>query len=241
VWRAGAAPAGESTTDQASAIAADHEFYIAYGSAWHIGEGLHFGNALLSRYPIAESAVFELPGRETDESRSLLYARVEHPRGALPVFVTHLNWKLHQGSTRLKQVGFIADRVKELAPIKDDFLPPVLMGDFNAEPDSDEMRFLRGLATVEGRSVYFADAWISAGDGPGYTFDRRNRFAAIAHEPPRRIDYIFVRGPDRMLRGEPVATRLAFADGVDGTTGPTWPSDHFGVVTDLVVEPRAVA
>ena len=51
----------------------------------------------------------------------------------------------------------------------------------------------RVVATLEGRSVYYADAWVYGGDGtPGYTFDRKNRFAAVAHEPPRRIDCDFV-------------------------------------------------
>ncbi|MNC88930.1 hypothetical protein D3C83_48050 [compost metagenome] len=73
------------------------------------------------------------------------------------------------------------------------------------------------------------------GDGSyGATFDRRNRFAALAHEPPRRIDYIFVRGPDRKFRGEPLSTRLAFAT----PTGDVWPSDHFGLVTEIAVSPR---
>ena len=135
---------------------------------------------------------------------------MQTPHGELPVFVTHLNWKLHHGSVRLRQVVAIAERICELCPIGEARLPPVLMGDFNADPDSDEIRFLRGAATIDGKSVYFADAWGHAGQGPGYTFDRKNRFAALAHEPPRRIDYIFVRGPDRLFRGEPIATRLAF-------------------------------
>jgi endonuclease/exonuclease/phosphatase family metal-dependent hydrolase len=194
----------------------------------------------LSRHPIVEHRVMILPGEESGERRSLCYALVEHPLGRLPVFVTHLNWKLHHGSVRLRQVLAIAEHVKLLAPIDDAKLPPVLMGDFNAEPDSDEMRFLRGLATVEGVSVYWGDAWTYAGDGtPGYTYDRRNRFAALAHEPPRRIDYIFVRGPDRRFRGEPVRTTLAFCEPEPTEEGEVWPSDHFGLVTDVVVSARS--
>jgi endonuclease/exonuclease/phosphatase family metal-dependent hydrolase len=47
-----------------------------------------------------------------------------------------LNWKFHQGNVRLAQVRFIAERVKELAPVRGPQLPPVLMGDFNAEPEA---------------------------------------------------------------------------------------------------------
>lgn len=232
-----------SASDQATVIAAGTHGHVAYARAADYGNGLCFGNAVLSKHPIVEHAAFELPGRESGETRSLLYALVDHPRGLFPVFVTHLNWKLHHGSVRVRQVQFIADKIKELAPTGGDDLtrlPPVLMGDFNASPEADEIRYLTGQATIDGKSVYFADAWAYGGDGsPGYTFDRKNRFAANAHEPPRRIDYIFVRGPDTKLRGEPLETRVAFSKWVPSPSGPVWPSDHFGVVTDLTVEPQS--
>lgn len=187
------------------------------------------------RHPICETKVFPLPGEESGETRSLLYALVSTPHGDMPVFVTHLNWKLHHGSIRMRQVRFIVERIFELCPVDEKRLPPVLMGDFNAEPESDEIRHLRGLAAFEAKTVYFADAWVCGGDGSyGATFDRRNRFAALAHEPPRRIDYIFVRGPDRKFRGEPLSTRLAFAT----PTGDIWPSDHFGLVTEIAASTR---
>jgi endonuclease/exonuclease/phosphatase family metal-dependent hydrolase len=240
VWTVPEAVPDDGSTDQASLIAAGTHRHVAYARAADYGDGLAFGNAVLSKYPIVEHAAFELPGRETGETRALLYALVEHPAGSLPVFVTHLNWKLHHGSIRVQQVKFICERIKELAPTGDGRLPPVLMGDFNASPDADEIRYLMGLATIDGKSVYFADAWGYGGDGtPGFTFDRKNRFAAIAHEPPRRIDYIFVRGPDDKLRGEPLETRVAFSKWVPGAGGPVWPSDHFGVTTDLTIEAKS--
>ena len=228
----------EPEQDQATELAQGLGYEIAFAPAMHYGSGLLFGNALLSRHPIREHRAFPLPGRESGEGRVLLYAMVETPFGLLPVFVTHLNWKLHHGSVRLGQVRFIVDKIFELAPIDEGRLPPVLMGDFNAGPEADEIRYLSGHATVEGKSVYFADAWTHAGEGPGYTFDRKNRFAALAHEPPRRIDYVFVRGPDRKFRGEPLSTRLAFASATPGPDGDLWPSDHFGVVTEIAATPR---
>ena len=224
--------------DQAAQIADGLDYQVAYGAAMNFGNGLEFGNALLSRHPILEHRTFILPGSESGETRALLYGLLSTPYGELPAFVTHLNWKLHHGSVRLRQVVAIAERISELCPIGEERLPPVLMGDFNADSDSDEIRFLRGAATIDGKSVFFADAWGYAGEGPGYTFDRKNRFAALAHEPPRRIDYIFVRGPDRLFRGEPLVTRLAFCTSEPGSDGEIWPSDHFGVVTELMAAPR---
>ena len=231
--------ATEASSCQATEICQGLGYEIGYAAAMHYGGGLQFGNAICSRWPIREVAQFPLPGADPGEARVLLYARVETPHGVLPVFVTHLNWKLHHGSTRLMQVRFIVDKLFELCPIDDAALPPVLMGDLNAGPESDEIRYLSGHATVEGRSVFLADAWLYSGEGPGYTFDRRNRFAALAHEPPRRIDYIWVRGPDRLFRGEPLATRLAFATSEAAPDGEIWPSDHFGVVTEIAATARA--
>lgn len=238
-WRVG--DEVTDTSDQASLLGAGTHAHAAYAAAMDYGSGLLFGNAILARYPITEHAGFELPGRETGETRSLLYALVAHPVAPLPVFVTHLNWKLHHGSVRQRQVEFIVAKMAELAPVGDTSrLPPVLMGDFNAEPDADEIRYLRGLTAFGGRTVYFTDAWGYRNvTEPGYTFDPGNRFARVALEPPRRIDYVFVRGPDTLTRGEPVRTELAFHEPKPGPDGPVFPSDHFGVVTELTTETKS--
>jgi endonuclease/exonuclease/phosphatase family metal-dependent hydrolase len=225
--------------DQAFEVARDLGFEIAYAGAADYGNGLVMGNAVLSRFPILESRTDRLPDMGAGEGRSLLYALLDAPWGRLPVFVTHFNWRFDQGYVRLAQAEFVAKRIAELAPVQPGLLPPVLMGDFNAEPDSDEMRFLRGLHTRDGRSVHFADAWLYGGDGTlGATFDPSNDYARKAREPPRRIDYIFVRGPDAELRGEPLHARLAFHQPALAPE-PLWPSDHFGVYAEIVVEPRS--
>ena len=224
--------------DQLTEIADGLGYQLAYSVASDYGHGLKFGNGVLSRHPIVAEQSFQLPGSESGETRSLLYALCQTPHGSLPVFVTHLNWKFHQGAIRQRQVVFIAERVAELAPIGGPHLPPVLLGDFNAVPEADEIRFLTGLCALEQKTVYFADAWAFAGEGPGYTFDRSNKYAEKTREPSRRIDYIFVRGPDRQFRGEPLRAELAF--NAPDLTGPepVWPSDHFGVVADLAITER---
>jgi endonuclease/exonuclease/phosphatase family metal-dependent hydrolase len=226
-------------TDQATEIAQGFGYHIAYGAACDYPNGLKFGNALLSRHPIIEERSFRLPDLGSGETRCLLYALLETPLGRLPVFVTHLNWKFHHGHVRLAQVNYIVERISALAPESAEFLPPILLGDFNAEPDADEIRFLRGLHTHQGKSVFFADAWLYGGDGsPGYTYSRDNDYAAPHREYSRRIDYIFVRGPDGRLRGEPVNARLAFDVPELGPSGRVWPSDHYGLVTEIVMEAR---
>jgi endonuclease/exonuclease/phosphatase family metal-dependent hydrolase len=187
-----------------------------------------FGNAIASRWPIADTAVRALPGTETDERRSAVAALIETPSGTLPFFTTHLNWKPHHGPVRERQVVAVADFVREMA--RDGQLPPILVGDLNAEPDSTEIRFLRGLTALEGRSLDLQDAWRVAGDAsPGFTWDNRNRFAAYSSERDRRIDYILVGPPDREGRGRIESARLAFTE----PAGEVFASDHFGLVADV--------
>ncbi len=193
---------------------------------------LRFGNAILSRWPIAHHEVFALPGDdESDQRRCLLRAVIDAPFGTLNVFVTHLNWKLDEGFIREKQVKAIARIIADKSP-DDGRYPPILMGDMNAEPHSDEIRYLGGYTRLgDARGVRFSDAWDYATDRDhGFSFDgTRNPFAAQVHEHPRRIDYIFVRGPDEKGRGVPTNVRLCF----DEPEGEVFPSDHFGVVAEL--------
>ncbi len=224
--------------DQATEIAEGLGYQIAYGIAADYANGLKFGNAILSRHKILDARTFRLPGADSGETRSLLYALVETPWGRLPMFCTHLNWKLHHGGVRIKQVQYLSERIFVLAPVEADFLPPVLVGDFNADPESDEIRFLKGQHPLDGRSVYFADAWSYAEGGPGHTWSRQNAFALKAGEPSRRIDYVFVRGPDKKMRGEPLKVARAFDREEPGKDGPVWPSDHYGLYCDLGMTPR---
>jgi endonuclease/exonuclease/phosphatase family metal-dependent hydrolase len=213
---------------QADEIAAGMGWNVHYVPAWHIGGGLTYGNAILSKHPLLDGASLPLPSPEGLDTRTVAFARVDLPHGPMPVFVTHLTFQHHLGHARCEQVRALVEHVKALATV--DGPPPVLLGDFNADPDSDEMRFLRGLTPLGGTSVYFADCWSTTqAEGPGFTYDRRNTYALRSREPSRRIDYIYVRGPDRSLRGEPLSAWLALNEPVDGV----WPSDHFAVVADI--------
>jgi endonuclease/exonuclease/phosphatase family metal-dependent hydrolase len=212
--------------DQAAAIAEGFGYHVAYGRA---RDERWFGNAALSRWPIDRSHVYELPRAGTEERRTLLFAEVASPFGAIPFFVTHLNWKFDEGHVREAQMREIVMRIEAVA--KGDGFPAILVGDMNAEPDSDEIRYLRGLTSLStGRRVYFQDAFAYAGDGSsGVTYARRNPFAEPLREPDRRIDYIFTRGRDERHRGEPLEASVCFDQPVNGT----FPTDHFGVIATL--------
>ncbi|WP_441285693.1 endonuclease/exonuclease/phosphatase family protein [Sorangium sp. KYC3313] len=203
-------------------------YEVAFGAAHDLGGGVLFGNAVLSRWPIARSQAFPLPTGETDEKRSILLAELGSPHGAIPFFVTHLNWKFHHGAVREAQVAAVADIVMREAPMEG--LPPIVVGDFNAQPEATEIRFMKGLHALNQKSVYFADTFDQAGKGPGFTFDPvRNPFAAITNEYPRRIDYVFVRGPDAQGRGKPLSSRVVFEEIRNGVAA----SDHYGVLSEI--------
>lgn len=219
--------------DQATAIGEGFGYHLAFAPAWELG-GIEFGNAVLSRWPILRSATFPLPTFGSDEHRCLLFAEIAAPFAKIPFFVTHLNWKPDEGHVREQQVRAIADHVAATAGAES--FPALLVGDFNAEPSCDEIRFLRGQCSLGQKSVYFADTFaLARGSEEGATFSRRNPFAAPLREPERRIDYIFVRGgPDKRGRGEVLEARVVFDEPLDGT----FASDHFGVLTTLRSEPE---
>jgi endonuclease/exonuclease/phosphatase family metal-dependent hydrolase len=155
---------------------------------------------------------------------------VLHARTAgVDVFCTHLAWQLHDAGLRERQVvelvRFMDEHVDPDAP-----LGPVLAGDFNAEPDATAIRYLCGLATLDGRSTYLQDAWRLAGDGgPGHTWSNANPHAALDGEPDRRLDYVFSGFHGRSGQGRPVECRVVADAPVDGV----WPSDHYGVLAIL--------
>ncbi|MBL8717298.1 MAG: endonuclease/exonuclease/phosphatase family protein [Myxococcales bacterium] len=212
--------------DQAASIAEGLGYHVAFGSTRE--EPIQMGNAILSRFPVLRSEVIALPDGGTSERRCLVHAVLDAPMGPLPFFVTHLNWKLHEGHVRCLQVRCVADAVKARAPIHE--FPPVVVGDFNAEPGADEIRFLGGLTGLGGPCTYFADCFALVGEGEGVTFSCGNPFAAQNREPERRIDYVFVRGPDARGRGRPLSARRCFDR--PGTNG-VFASDHYGVVAEV--------
>ncbi len=218
--------------DQAGDLAAAlGGYHVAYATGFDLDVfDTAIGNAVLSRWPITDVAVRVLPAPGgLDELRVALRAEVATPRGPVEVFVTHLNYRLDQSDVRQAQVRDLCAWIDETTARRS--YPPVLCGDLNADPEAEEIRMLTGLTTVPVPRLVFIDAWRAADpdSGPGWTWDNRNPFAALDHEPDRRIDYVLVGYPRDGGRGQAVAARRIGAAPVDGV----WPSDHCGVVVDL--------
>jgi endonuclease/exonuclease/phosphatase family metal-dependent hydrolase len=143
--------------------------------AWGPAADGVWGNAILSRYPIAEASTLEMPNNEElilkrSYTTAVINVGASEP---LRVLVTHLHNGADDGALRVPQIegviGAWAGRPRT-----------IIAGDLNAEPDSAEIALLRDAGLV--------DAFIASGAaGPGFT-SRPNR-------PVKRIDYIWL-SPD---------------------------------------------
>ncbi len=221
---------GRDGGDQAEELAAAlGGYHVAHESRFDLGRFKEsIGNAVLSRWPITGSDARPLSSSVgLDEMRLVVRADIATPTVPIEVFSTHLNYSLDQSHIRQQQVRELCAFVDETTERR--AFPPVLCGDFNADPESDEIRMLTGHAAVPVAKLVFIDAWRAGGSGPGMTWDNRNAFAGLDHEPDRRIDYVLVGYPRDAGVGQVVHTELVGAVQVDGV----WPSDHFGVVADL--------
>jgi endonuclease/exonuclease/phosphatase family metal-dependent hydrolase len=170
--------------------------YVVFGGA----SDAIWGNAILSRYPIRDSGVVPLPRAGVPLRRNFIWALVDLGGGqTLRVIATHL----HQvegpagAPARLAQVPtLLAGWARSPAT--------VVLGDFNATPDSREVAMLRAAG--------LRDAWSAAGSPPA------EELTYASNRPYERIDYLWL-SPD--LRAS------AF------TATTTTASDHRGIAVTL--------
>jgi endonuclease/exonuclease/phosphatase family metal-dependent hydrolase len=216
-----------------------------------LGPGYHFGSfshasddgvagTLATRWP--QRHVAELDLRINERARATLpwsaalIVEVDTPLG--PVVVAHHkpSWPFPFELEREAQAVMTARALEE--HIGDRDVHAVVLGDFDATPDSASLSFWRGRRPVDGFSVCYQDAWeYLHPDDPGRTFDLENplvREGEVATAVSRRIDHVLVRaslhGPTLEVRD---CRRILDAP-VDGV----WASDHFGVRADLVLPAR---
>ena len=189
------------------------------------------GNAVLSRWPVAGVAHADLPGPSpgAPDGRRVLHAALDTPAGRLPFFTTQLSAFPGRSGLRCAQVRRVASFVASHSP--DDGPPPVVTGDLNAVPESDEVRLLEGFLTEPAvPDLLLVDAWRYADPADrGITWSRANPHAAKTGEPDARIDYVLVGTPRAAGSALITGARVAGDRPRDGV----WPSDHAAVVVDL--------
>jgi endonuclease/exonuclease/phosphatase family metal-dependent hydrolase len=220
----------------AEALGFHHVF--APSTAWGGG---HEGLAVVSRFPIGGHEARPLPHSTETEGRIVLSARVDAPAGEMWVHTTHLAFREHEGRKREDQVLFIDGVVTEH---KNDNVH-VLTGDFNAVPESDEIRWLVGMTTLAERRVAYQDAWDRVHPGErGITWARSNPYVDLLSflRPDRRLDYVFVSPVRRDGRARVHGASIVLDEpGVAADGVAVYPSDHFGVMVDVQVVPNVVA
>lgn len=124
--------------DQAGLIAEQLGWHRYFHPAMETGAE-HYGNAILSRYPLTLRQARTLPGAGTfycRESRVAISMDVETPLGAVHIINTHFGLGR---SERLLQAQLLND---ELLATGSADLPLILLGDFNSLPGSRTCRAL---------------------------------------------------------------------------------------------------
>ena len=213
-----------------------------------VGPGFHFGSftrsasdgvagTLATRWP--QRHVAELDLRITERAMQVLpwsatlIVEVDTPLGTVVLAHHKPSWPFPFEAEREAQAVLAARALEEHVADRD--IHAVVLGDFDATPDSSSLSFWRGRRPVDGFSVCYQDAWeYLHPDDAGPTFALENplvREGEVATAVSRRIDHVLVRaglhGPT--LRAHDCRRILdAPVDGV-------WASDHYGVLADLVV------
>jgi endonuclease/exonuclease/phosphatase family metal-dependent hydrolase len=196
------------------------------------------GSAVASRWPHRAVEVLDLRLPDAaDVPWATLAVVVDLPGESEVLFIAATTaWRFNAEAARERQVVAITDL--DARHRRD--LPTLIAGDFNAGPDAASIRYLTGKQSLNGRSVFYHDAWALAGDGPGHTWTVDNPNARAGAEQiicqdgiRNRVDYVFVGGWDAHPKAQARVTsaKLAFDKPVNGR----WASDHFGVVVDLEI------
>ena len=217
----------ETTGALAGALGMHGHYEIS--TKWEGGEE---GLAILSREQPAATRKLVLPFARPDETRILLSAQL----GDIWVHTTHLHYRLDDGVAREAQVRAVDAAIRACG--RDNTSPPqILCGDFNATPDSDEMRFLRGLTTLDGRRTHFQDAWLRHHPHEdGITWSSENELTRPLRslDIDRRIDFIYVTSRKKDGRATVRDCRVVLAEREDGICA----SDHYGVFADVQTVPN---
>jgi len=218
-------PGDPPALDQAAWLASVLGFHIAFNPMVTYADGSRLGLAVASRFPVALSKSVPLPA-PTDDPRIVQHVALDTPAGELHVYNTHLSYQTDATALRASQVAKILDVIRDTDDTRG-ALPPVLVGDFNATPETDEVTQLREL---------FVDAFAAMHpERDGYTRPSANPLNQSEGRPlpyaDRRIDYVFIGAATGSATARILNADL-FCDTPAGTP-PVWPSDHCGVAATI--------
>lgn len=169
------------------------------------------GEALLSRYPVIETANLDFQTRDM----VALVSRVLVDGVPIDVYVTHLFKSRGEESLRLFQVERLLDWIDS----RPDAAASIVCGDFNATLDKPSAALMASRFRPSQTSHPTAFTALADADG------------AVSHpywpRLDRCIDYIWVSGALKVM-----ASQVCF-DRPSPQDPSLWPSDHAGVWADL--------
>jgi len=155
------------------------------------------------------------------------YCLVEARVGGSPVTFANTHLASTVDDVRRAQAAELVGRLGPAAR------PLVLVGDVNSAPTDPEPSAYAELTET------FGDVWRALDAGEGPTCCQFSNLTNLESRLRRRVDVVFHDGPVR-----PRAVRRTFHDPesrvpafADGEEVLRWPSDHAGVLADVVVEP----
>lgn len=135
----------------------------------HAYQGGEYGNAILSRFPVKSWSNTHYKTNDPQEQRGLLRVTVDVHGRELAFLCTHLEHRANDAVrwASLPQIDAVVDALKPT--------PALIVGDFNATPDS------RVYARLLEK---FDDTWALVGKGEGLTIP--------SDKPRKRIDYLWI-------------------------------------------------
>lgn len=164
---------GKNSPDQACELAGalDDYSYSFFQAAEIQGDGTALGSGFIARIPLTVSGSLQLTNSAEDEDptpRLVLHTEMQTGHGPLHLFNCHFSWIPEQTSRNvLETLGYVNSFSG----------PKIMVGDFNAQPDSNAL----GMLFRAG----WTDAWGKVRPAEeGLTFE--------SDRPSIRIDYILV-------------------------------------------------
>ena len=186
-------------------------------------------NVIASRWPIIETGWKYLDVGEMPPHRTVLWAQIDAPVGDLLVYCTHLSHGFDNSALRQRQLAEVCELMVDQRGDAKDSYPPILVGDLNAVPESDEIRRLTGLGPAYVAGFVATDAWAQCGDGAGATYSSENPYVVDSAWPERQLDYVMSGWPRPRPKGNPVSAERFGIEPVNYVIA----SDHYGVIAEL--------
>jgi len=159
------------SVDQPAQLAELTGMHVVFGANIPL-QGGHYGNAILSRFPITSHKNHLLPNVDNSEQRGVIEAMIATPAplGPLVFLATHLDYRPDERE-RLASAKVINDLIATHGDAA-----AILAGDMNATPDSETMHLLSSV-------------WKITNDDPQLTIP--------VDRPTKQIDFILVAPPSK--------------------------------------------